>query len=50
MLHLLVSKVGEQNIKIIKKVKRMGKIKGVERMKILREIKETIGKISETWW
>lgn len=46
MLHFLVSRVGEHNIKRARKVKRIREVKEVERKKKMRRIKEIIGEIN----
>lgn len=45
MLHLLISKLGDFNIKIVKGVERIKKIKGVERIKRVRKVEEAIREI-----
>ncbi len=45
ILHLLVPRVGDYNIGKVKKVVRMGRVKGVERIEMVKEMEEAIREI-----
>ena len=45
ILHLLVPRVGEHNMKRVRKMERIGKIKRVERIEGVRKVEEAIAEI-----
>lgn len=45
MLHPLVSRVGENNMRIVREVEKIEKIRGVERIKKVKGVGEAIGEI-----
>lgn len=46
ILHSLIPRVGKHNIKTVKGLERMGKARGVKRIKRVREIEKAIREIS----
>lgn len=48
MLHPLVPKLGEHNIKIVRGVEMMERVKEMERIKKMRRVKEAMKEIKET--
>lgn len=45
MLHLLVPRVGEYNIRMVRRIDRMGKVRGVERIKRIKGVEEAFEEI-----
>lgn len=49
ILHPIVLKVGEHNMKTVRKVEKMGRVKKVEKIERVRRVEEAIREIKKTW-